>query len=110
MAQSERRRYARFQIPLDVVVKGHGLDEACPTEEVGMGGCRLTLSRRLPEGTTLHVEIRSPHAAEPLAGAAQVAWVTPTAPFHTGLAFAPALVEAMGPFLRTVVGNARITT
>lgn len=104
----ERRRYARFQIPVKVVVRGRGLEETCLTAQIGMGGCSITLSRPLPEGTQLAVELSSTRVPQPLAGTAQVAWVAPTAPWQTGLSFSPPLVEAMGAFLRALVGSARL--
>jgi hypothetical protein len=106
----ERRRYARFQVPVKVVVKGGGLNETCLTDQVGMGGCEITLSRRLPEGTLLQVELSSTRLQDSLSGTAQVAWTSADAPWHTGLSFSQSLVEAMGPFLRALVGSARLTT
>jgi hypothetical protein len=106
----ERRRYVRFQVPVKVTVKGRGLDETCLTQEVGLGGCRITLSRSLPEGTLLHVEVSSTRHAETLSGGAQVAWMERQAPWQCGLEFSPALVEAMGPFLRALVGEAALLT
>ncbi len=105
----ERRRYARFQVPLKIVVKGRGLQETCLTDQVGMGGCGITLSRRLPEGTLLQVELSSVRLADSLSGTAQVAWASAQAPWHAGLSFSAPLVEAMGPFLRKLVGTARLT-
>jgi hypothetical protein len=104
-AGSERRRYVRFQVPVKVSVKGRGLDETCLTVEVGMGGCRITVSRQLPEGTLLHVDVSSTRQPETLSGSAQVVWSTRQAPWQVGLEFSPALVEAMGPFLRGLVGK-----
>ena len=109
MAEGERRRYTRFRIPLRITVKGRGLAETCIAAEVGMGGCRVTLSRALPEGSPLQVELFADGLAQSLGGGAQVAWVASKAPFETGLSFAPALVEAMGPFLRALVGGASLT-
>ncbi len=106
----ERRRYVRFQVPLKVLVKGRGLEETCITAEVGMGGCRVTLSRQLPEGTLLHVDISSTRLPERLSGGAQIVWVASQAPWHCGLEFSPSLVEAMGPFLRALVGESPLLT
>ncbi len=106
-AGSERRRYVRFQVPVKVAVKGRGMDETCLTVEVGMGGCRLTLSRHLPEGTLVHVDVSSTRHPETLSGSAQVVWTTRQAPWQIGLEFSPTLVEAMGPFLRALVGTNR---
>ncbi len=108
---SERRRYVRFQVPVKIAVKGRGLDETCLTVEVGLGGCRITISRQLPEGTLLHVDISSTRHPDTLSGSAQVVWTTKQAPWHVGLEFSPALVEAMGPFLRALVGkNSQLLT
>ncbi len=109
MLDKERRRYARFQVPVKIVVRGRGLQETCLTDQVGMGGCGVTLSRRLPEGTLVQVELSSVRLTEPLSGTAQVVWSSAEAPWHTGLSFSAPLVEAMGPFLRTLVGTARLT-
>jgi hypothetical protein len=109
LAEGERRRYTRFQLPVRVAVKGRGLAESCVATEVGMGGCRLILSRQLPEGTSLQVELSVDGPVAPVGGAAQVAWAVSKAPWDTGLSFAPALVEAMGPFLRALVGGAPLT-
>jgi len=106
----ERRRYTRFQIPLKIVVKGRGMQETCLTDQVGMGGCGLTLSRRLAEGTLLQVELSSTRLPDSLSGTAQIVWASSQAPWHTGLSFSAGLVEAMGPFLRTLVGTARLTS
>ncbi len=103
-ADKERRRYVRFQVPVKVVLKGRGMNETCLTAEVGMGGCRITLSRPLPEGTLVHVDVSSTRHPETLSGSAQVVWIARQAPWHCGLEFAPVLVEAMGPFLRALVG------
>ncbi len=108
MLDKERRRYARFQVPVKIVVKGRGLQETCLTDQIGMGGCGITLSRRLPEGTLLQVELSSVRLADSLSGTAQVVWASAEAPWHTGLSFSAPLVEAMGPFLRTLVGPARL--
>lgn len=106
----ERRRYVRFQVPVKIGVKGRGLDETCLTAEVGLGGCRITLSRHLPEGTLLHVDVSSTRHPDSLSGGAQIVWIAPEAPWHCGLEFAPSLVEAMGPFLRALVGNGPLLT
>lgn len=108
VADRERRRFARFQIPLKVLLKGRDLDETCLTDQVGMGGCRLTLSRRVPEGTLLQVELCSPRLAGSLGGTATVVWSSDAAPFHTGLSFSASLVEAMRTFLPPLVGGARL--
>ena len=105
----ERRRYTRFQVPVKIVVKGRGLEETCLTDQVGMGGCGITLSRRLGEGTLLQVELSSTRLPDSLTGTAQVVWAAPEAPWRTGLSFSAPLVEAMGPFLRKLVGTARLT-
>ncbi len=110
MLDKERRRYARFQVPIKILVKGRGLQETCLTDQIGMGGCGITLSRRLSEGTLLQVELSSVRLADSLSGTAQVVWASAEAPWHTGLSFSAPLVEAMGPFLRTLVGTARLTT
>lgn len=107
---SERRRYVRFQVPVKIAVKGRGLDETCLTVEVGMGGCGITLSRHLPEGTLLHVDVSSTRLPGSLSGGAQIAWIHEQAPWHCGLEFSPSLVEAMGPFLRALVGNGPLLT
>ncbi len=108
MGDRERRRYARFQVPVKISVKGRGLDEVCLSNEVGQGGCGITLSRQLPEGTLLQVELSSARVPEPIAGTAQVAWTSPAAPWRAGLSFSHSLVEAMGPFLRALVGASRL--
>jgi hypothetical protein len=110
VAETERRRYARFNLAVKIAVKGSGLNDTCLTREVGMGGCSIALSRRLAEGTLLQVELSSTRNPETLSGTAQVAWTSTQAPWHTGLSFSPALVEAMGPFLRALVGPAKLTT
>ena len=109
MGDRERRRYARFQVSVKISVKGHGIDEVCLSNEVGQGGCGITLSRQLGEGTLLQVELSSSRLPEPLSGTAQVAWTSPAAPWRTGLSFSHSLVEAMGPFLRALVGTAKLT-
>ncbi len=110
MADRERRRYTRFQVPVKISVKGRGLEEVCLTNEVGMGGCGITLSRQLPEGALLQVELSSARVADSLSGTAQIVWASPEAPWRTGLSFSAPLVEAMGPFLRALVGSARLTS
>jgi len=107
--ERERRRYVRFALPVRVAVKGRGLSETCIAEQLGMGGCMLTLSRLLPEGAQIQVELSTEGPAQPVSGAAQIAWVSPAAPWNTGLSFSPPLVEAMGPFLRALVGSAPLT-
>ena len=109
MAEVERRRYSRLRIPLRITVKGRGLAETCVAAEVGMGGCRITLSRALPEGTPLQVELSTDGPSAPLRGDAQVAWVASKEPWDTGLSFAPGLVEEMGPFLRSLVPGTPLT-
>lgn len=110
MTGKERRRYVRFQVPVKILVRGSGLDETCLSAEVGLGGCGVTLSRSLPEGTLLQVELRSTRLPQFVAGTAQVAWTSPAMPWRTGLSFSPALVEAMGPFLRALVGDVPLRT
>ncbi len=109
MAEAERRRYARFQVPVKIAVRGRGLEEVCLTNEVGLGGCGITLSRRLPEGTLLQVELSSARVPEALSGTAQVVWTSEGAPWRTGLSFSHSLVEGMGAFLRALVGSAHLT-
>jgi len=109
LAERERRRYARFALPVRVAVKGRGLSETCIAEQIGRGGCMLTLSRLLPEGAQLQVELFADGPVRPVGGAAQVAWVSPSAPWHTGLSFSAPLVEALGPFLRALVGPVPLT-
>ena len=109
MAESERRRYVRFALPVRVAVKGRGLSESCAAEQLGMGGCMITLTRQLPEGAQLQVELSAEGPLEPVAGIGQIAWVSPAAPWRTGLSFSAPLVEAMGPFLRGLVGPAKLT-
>lgn len=104
----ERRRYPRFQVPVKVHVRGGGIQETCLCSEIGIGGCRITLSRKIPEGAFLHIELSSTRLPDPVAGGAQVAWISQAAPWHTGLSFAPSLVEAMGGFLRSLVGTTRL--
>jgi len=106
LAERERRRYVRFALPVQVAVKGRGLSETCTAEQLGMGGCMITLSRLLPEGAPLQVELSAEGRAPKVGGTAQVAWASPEAPFSTGLSFSAPLVEAMGPFLRALVGSA----
>ncbi len=110
MSGNERRRYSRFQVPVKIVVRGRGLEETCLTAEVGLGGCGITLSRQLPEGALVHVELSSTRLPHGLTGTAQVAWTSAAAPWRTGLSFSAALVEAMGPFLRALVGDAPLRT
>jgi hypothetical protein len=109
LTDQERRRYVRFTLPVQVAVKGRGLSESCLAEQLGMGGCMITLSRQLPEGAQLLVELSADGPAQPVGGAAQVAWTSPAAPWRTGLSFSAPLVEAMGPFLRGLVGAASLT-
>jgi hypothetical protein len=109
VADRDRRRYARFQVPVKISVKGRGLEEVCLSNEIGQGGCGITLSRQLTEGTLLQVELSSARLPEPLGGTAQVAWTSPEAPWRTGLSFSPSLVEAMGPFLRALIGTTKLT-
>lgn len=110
MSGEERRRYVRFQVPVKIVVRGRGLEETCLSVEVGLGGCGVTLSRQLPEGALLHVELSSTRLPQAVSGTAQVAWTSPAAPWKTGLSFSAALVEAMGPFLRGLVGESPLRT
>jgi hypothetical protein len=110
VSAKERRRYTRFRVPVKIVLKGSGLEETCFTFEIGLGGCSFTLSRRLPEGALLHVELSATRLAQPVSGTAQVAWTSASAPWATGLSFSPTLVEAMGPFLRGLVGDAPLRT
>lgn len=106
MSGTERRRYSRFQVPVKIVVRGRGMEETCFTVEVGLGGCGVTLSRQLPEGALLNVELSSTRLPHRVSGTAQVAWTSSGAPWRTGLSFSPTLVDAMGPFLRALVGDA----
>jgi hypothetical protein len=106
----ERRRYVRFQVPVKIQVRGHGLDETCLTVEVGLGGCGVTLSRRIREGALVQVELSSTRTAQVVSGTAEVIWNSPALPWRTGFSFSPALVVAMGPFLRGLVGDVPLWT
>jgi hypothetical protein len=110
VSDRERRRYVRFQVPVKISVRGRGLEETCLTVEVGLGGCGVTLSRHVPEGALLHVELSSTRLPQAINGTAQVVWITASAPWRAGLEFSPTLVEAMGPFLRGLVGEVALKT
>lgn len=110
MSGKERRRFVRFQVPVKIVVRGSGLQETCLTVEIGLGGCGVTLSRQLPEGALLHVELSSTRLPQMVSGTAQVAWTSAAAPWRTGLSFSAVLVDAIGPFLRALIGDAPLRT
>lgn len=110
MSGKDRRRFVRFQVPVKIIVRGRGLEETCLSTEVGLGGCGVTLSRQLPEGALVHVELSSTRLPQPVNGTAQVAWTSDAAPWRTGLSFSSGLVEAMGPFLRGLVGDVALRT
>jgi hypothetical protein len=110
VSDMDRRRYARFQVPVKILVRGGGVEQTCFTAEIGMGGCSLTLSRSVAEGALLQVELSSTRLPDRLTGSAQVVWVAQKAPWRAGLKFSATLVEVMGPFLRALVPDARLMT
>lgn len=105
---TERRRHVRHDIRLAVEVTGAGLSARCITEEIGAGGCSITLAQPVPVGTLLRVRLSAYGSSGEVAGVAQVVWASPGARGRIGLAFAAGLVELMEPFLRAAIAERQL--
>ena len=110
MTPADQRRYVRFKTPVTVELSGAGGFQTCLTDDLGAGGCRVTVVMPLQTGTAVRVRLRSDRGGQEASGTATVAWSSRNPPYQVGLAFSTLLVEGMVPFLRALIGPARLLT
>jgi c-di-GMP-binding flagellar brake protein YcgR len=76
----ERRRYYRLKngVTLKYKPAGHPVGSfGSDAQDVGGGGVRILVDRRLTPGDALEVSLRFPEDKEPLSALARVAWQIP---------------------------------
>jgi PilZ domain len=107
MTEPNRRKHTRFEIPVEVALTWSDGRATVITDDLGAGGCRLSMDHPPPENALVKVRIASGGRRDAAVGLARVAWIRPGTPAQFGLAFAPALVEAMLPLLKALVSSTR---
>jgi len=72
----ERRRFMRFEIPLDIKYKipGESIDGLSQGKDFSRNGIGLYLNKRIPRGTIVDLEINIPGEAAPVFATGRVAW------------------------------------
>ncbi|MFT3913476.1 MAG: PilZ domain-containing protein [Anaeromyxobacteraceae bacterium] len=74
-----------------------------PTYDLGSSGCQIVTAEPLPLGSELTLELKEDRVRSPVTVTGKVVWVSDRAPWHTGLAFTPASVDAAKPFFRAIL-------
>lgn len=108
MSQTEHRRYARYDVESIVELTAAGRRQDFATEDLGAGGCRVTVPEPIGKGTVVTVRLRSERTRLEPSGQATVAWASQAPPYRVGLAFADALAEQVIPFMLALLGPVEI--
>jgi len=106
----EKRRFVRYEVDARVEYVVAGQRQAHPTEDLGAGGCRLTVGRLIEKGTVLEVRLTSSICAAVVSGRATVVWASRTEPFQVGLQFSDEVAEQAIGFIHAVLGAVAIHT
>jgi len=99
----ERRRHPRYELHVSVEVTHDGGHHRCESEDLGAGGCRITLPAALPRGAQVHVRLTSPATRLAPEGAGVIAWGSGGAALRVGIAFSDPLAEQVVPFIQDVL-------
>jgi hypothetical protein len=100
----ERRRFVRYdtQTTIELVIRGQR--HRCETDDLGAGGCRLTLPFALDKGLPVEVKLTATGTNLVATGQAVVAWATHGEPCRIGLAFSDAVAEQVIPLMQSLLG------
>jgi hypothetical protein len=100
----DRRRFVRYDTRTTIELVARGQRHRCETDDLGAGGCRVTLPFTLEKGTS--VEVRLTASGTPLVahGGAVVAWATHGEPCRLGIAFSDAVAEQVIPLMQALLG------
>jgi len=109
-APVEKQRLVRYEIDARFEIVHAGGRATCPTEDLGAGGCRITVGLPLEKGTVVSVRLTSPASDLAAAGPATVAWASRTEPYQVGLQFSDEVAEQAIEFIQSVLGGVAIHT
>lgn len=106
MPGPERRRFVRYETRASIELAAGGQRHRGETDDLGAGGCRLSLPFTLEKGDAVDVRLGSPGASLVAQGGAVVAWVTHGVPCRVGLAFSDVMAEQVIPLMHALHGAA----
>jgi hypothetical protein len=106
----ENRRFLRYDVSSTVELAAGAFHGSFETQDLGAGGCRITIDRPLEKGTGVTVRLRSEKSRAQPSGQARVAWASHAEPFHVGLAFSDDLAEQVIDFMQDLLGPVQIHT
>jgi len=104
----ERRRFIRYETRTTIELTVRGQRHRCETEDLGAGGCRLTLPFELTKGEPVEVRLSAAGTAVVADGRAVVAWVTHGTPCRIGLCFSDAMAEQVIPLMQSLLGAVQV--
>ena len=105
MTGPERRRFVRYDTRTTIELTVRGQRHRCETEDLGAGGCRLTLPFELAKGDPVEVKLSATGTTVVADGRAVVAWVTHGTPCRIGLCFSDAMAEQVIPLMQSLLGS-----
>jgi hypothetical protein len=103
MYQPEHRRFPRYDVHASVEVTTDKGRQQLQTEDLGAGGCRITVASPLEKGTMVGVRLTSSGTALEAKGQARVAWASQGEPYRVGLAFDDGLAEQVIPVMLKIL-------
>lgn len=104
----ERRRFVRYDTRTTLELTVRGQRHRCETDDLGAGGCRLTLPFELQKGEPVEVRLTATGTNLVADGKAVVAWVTHGTPCRVGLCFSDATAEQVIPLMQSLLGAAAL--
>ena len=107
-AGPERRRYVRYELDARVELQAGGRRTTYQTEDLGAGGCRITVAQPLEKGAEVAIRLSAPASPVVVTGTATVAWASRTEPFRVGLQFSDEVAEQAIGFIHSVLGSVDI--
>jgi hypothetical protein len=108
VSQPEQRRFARYDVDSTVELTSSAGRQVFHTEDLGAGGCRITVLRPLDKGAAVTVRLTSDRTKLEASGQATVAWASQGEPYRVGLAFTDGLAEQVIPFMLALLGPVQI--
>lgn len=105
MTSPERRRYVRYDTRTTIELTVRGQRHRCETDDLGAGGCRVTLPVELRKGEPVEVRLSASGTTVVADGKAVVAWVTHGTPCRVGLCFSDATAEQVIPLMQALLGS-----
>lgn len=105
MTAPERRRFVRYETRTTIELTVRGQRLRCETEDLGAGGCRITLPLELRKGEPVEVRLSATDTRAVAEGKAVVAWVTHGTPCRVGLCFNDAMAEQVIQLMQALLGN-----